>query len=205
MEASVPGSAKRPGLTDARMHTFAALLAPVALLLPTAAAHERASLAPDGDKPAAQSSFDPAHEQPFETFFDSYRTPSQGQVRVTQRVTIRITAHRQEARETLSAEFPTAGPLRTHLEERKMGDCVAIGDIAAVDPGPENRLILYMRDRTLVSAALDRECSAREFYSGFYVERTDDGKLCIKRDRLQSRAGASCEVKRLSRLVSVRD
>lgn len=188
------------------MHTFAALLAPVALLLPTAAAHERVSLAPDDENTEAPSTFDPAHEQPFQTFFESYRAPTQGQVRVTQRVTIRITAHRQEARETLSAEFPTApGPLRTHLEERKLGDCVTIGDIAAVDPGPENRLILYMRDRTLVSAALDKECSAREFYSGFYVERTDDGKLCIKRDRLQSRAGASCEVKRLSRLVSVRD
>ena len=86
-----------------------------------------------------------------------------------------------------------------------MGDCVPIGDIAAVDPGPENRLIFYMRDRTLISAALDRECSAREFYSGFDVERTDDGKLCVKRDKLQSRAGASCGVKRLSRIVSVRD
>lgn len=202
----MPGSTGQPGLTDATMHSFAALLAPVALLLPTAAAHERAALTPDGEKVEAPATFDPARQQPFETFFESYRAPSQGQVRVTQRVIIRITAHRQEGRETLSAEFPTApGPLQTHLEERKMGDCVAIGDIAAVDPGPENRLIFYMRDRTLISAALDKECSAREFYSGFYVERTDDGKLCIKRDRLQSRAGASCEVKRLSRLVSVRD
>lgn len=187
------------------MNSFAALLAPIALLLPTAAAGERASLAGD-EQTGAPGGFDPAHEQPFSTFFGSYRPPSQGQVRVTQRVVIRITAHRQEARETLSAEFPTApGPLRTHLEERKMGDCVPIGDIAAVDPGPENRLILYMRDRTMVSAALDRECSAREFYSGFYVERTDDGKLCVKRDKLQSRAGATCGVSRLSRLVSVRD
>jgi hypothetical protein len=188
------------------MHTFAALLAPIALLLPTAAVNERAALTPEGDTAEAPVSYDPALQPPFEAMFDAYRSPSQGQVRVTQRVTIRITAHRQDARETLSAEFPTApGPLRTHLEERKMGDCVAVGDIAAVDPGPENRLILYMRDRTMVSAALDRECSAREFYSGFYVERTDDGKLCIKRDKLQSRAGASCGVKRLSRLVSVRD
>jgi hypothetical protein len=188
------------------MHTFAALLAPVALLLPTAAAHERAALTPDGETPEAPASFDPAHQQPFETFFDSYRTPRQGQVRVTQRVTIRITARRQEAREPLSADLSTAPrPVSAHLEERKLGDCVSIGDIAAVDPGPENRLIFYMRDRTLVSAALDKQCSAREFYSGFYVERTDDGKLCVKRDRLQSRAGASCGVKRLSRLVSVRD
>jgi hypothetical protein len=188
------------------MHTFAALLAPVALLLPIVAAGEHAALTPESAPAGEQSGFDPAREQPFSIFTDSYRPASQGQVRVTQHVVIRITAHRQEARETLSAEFPTApGPLRTHLEERKMGDCVPIGDIAAVDPGPENRLILYMRDRTMISAALEKECSARQFYAGFYVERTDDGKLCVKRDKLQSRAGASCEVNKLRRLVSVRD
>ena len=188
------------------MHSFAALLAPLALLLPTAAVNERAALAPESGTAETPAGFDPAQQQPFETFFDSYRSPSQGQVRVTQRVTIRITARRQDARQPLSADVADApAPMRAHLEERKMGDCVPIGDIAAVDPGPENRLILYMRDRTLISAALDRECSAREFYSGFYVERTDDGKLCVKRDKLQSRAGASCGVKRLSRIVSVRD
>lgn len=187
------------------MHTFAAWFAPLALLLPTAATSERAALAPDGERIQAPAGLDPASQQPFATFFDSYRAPAQGQVRVTQRVVIRITAHRQEATENLSAELPR-GPLRTHLEEHKMkGGCVPVGDIAAVDPGPENRLILYMRDRTMISAALDKECSARQFYSGFYVERTSDGKLCVKRDKLQSRAGASCEVKRLSRLVSVQD
>ena len=184
------------------MHTFTAWLAPIPLLLPNAAASERAALTPDGEQASAPAGLDPARQQPFATFFDSYRTPSQGQVRVTQRVTIRITAHRQEAAQNLSAELPRP-PLRTRLEEHKMGKCVAIGDIAAVVPGPENRLIFYMRDRTLVSAALDKECSAREFYSGFYVERTGDGKLCVKRDKLQSRAGASCELKRLSRLVAV--
>ena len=86
-----------------------------------------------------------------------------------------------------------------------MGDCVPIQAIAGVRPGPENRLIFYMRDRTLVSAALARECNARQFYSGFYVERSDDGRLCVKRDLLQSRAGASCAVSRLRQLVAVRD
>lgn len=200
----MPGSTGPPGLTDAWMHVLAAWLAPIALtLLPTAAASERAALTPDSGQTAESTAgLDPAHQQPFSTFFGSYRAPAQGQVRVTQRVTIRITARRQDATENLSAELPRP-PVRTHLEEHKMGDCVSVGDIAAVDPGPENRLILYMRDRTLISAALDKECSAREFYSGFYIERTGDGKLCVKRDKLQSRSGASCEVKRLSRLISV--
>lgn len=186
------------------MHSFAGLFAPLALLLPSAAASEQAALTPEGEAVQAPAGFDPAREQPFKIFYDSYRAPSQGQVRVTRRVVIRITSHPRSARENLSAELPRA-PLSAHLEERKMGDCISVGDIAAVDPGPENRLILYMRDRTLISAALDKQCSARQFYSGFYVERTDDGKLCVKRDKLQSRAGASCEVRRLSRLVAARD
>jgi hypothetical protein len=188
------------------MHSFAATLAPIALLLlPSAAADSHAALTPRTGQIEAPAGFDAAQAQPFETFFDSYRPSSRNQVRVRQRIVIRITARRPNARENLSADFPERAPVSTHLEERKMGDCVRIQDIAGVDPGPENRLILYMRDRTLVSAALDRECSAREFYSGFYIDRTEDGKLCVKRDKLQSRAGASCEVKQLARLVSVRD
>jgi hypothetical protein len=186
------------------MTNFAALLAPIALLLPAAVAGEHASLTPGGEVAVSPAGFDAAQHQPFETFFDSYRPRAQGQVRVTQRVVIRITARPQGSRENLSAELPRK-PAQAHLEERKMGKCIPIEGIAGVEPGPENRLILHMRDRTLVSAVLDKECSAREFYLGFYVERKDDGKLCVKRDKLQSRAGASCEVSQLRRLVVVRN
>ena len=58
-----------------------------------------------------------------------------------------------------------------------------------------------MHDRRVLSAALDRACTAADFYAGFYVERSEDGQLCSRRDLLQSRAGASCRVTRLNRLV----
>ena len=61
-----------------------------------------------------------------------------------------------------------------------------------------------MRDRRVLSAALERSCSPQDFYSGFYIER-QDGQLCAKRDHLQSRAGASCQISRLNRLVASRD
>lgn len=186
------------------MHNLAAMLAPIALLLPAAAADEQARLTPESESAGTPTSFDPAREMPFEIFFDAFRPQAQGQARVTQRVVIRITARPQAGRENLVADLPRE-PVKAHLEERRMGDCVPIEAIARVQPGPENRLIFYMRDRTLVSAALARECSARQFYSGFYVERSDDGKLCVKRDMLQSRAGASCAVSRLRQLVAVRD
>ena len=76
-----------------------------------------------------------------------------------------------------------------------------ISTIAAVRPIENNRLLLYLRDRRVLSAALDKSCHAEEFYTGAYVARSEDGQLCPKRERLQSRTGANCQVAKLSRLV----
>ena len=55
---------------------------------------------------------------------------------------------------------------------------------------------------SVLSAALERSCHAEEFYQGAYVERSEDGQLCARRERLQSRTGSSCQVAKLSRLVA---
>ena len=80
----------------------------------------------------------------------------------------------------------------------------AIEQLRDVDT-PQNRLILFMRDRRLVSAALEKTCSPRDFYSGFYVERTEDGLFCTGRDVLKSRTGATCGVRRFANLIAVKD
>ena len=54
-------------------------------------------------------------------------------------------------------------------------------------------------------SALERACNVRDYYSGFYIARHEDGQLCARRDLLQSRSGASCKAAQLSRLVVVRD
>ena len=87
------------------------------------------------------------------------------------------------------------------LVERSMGRCVAMSNIVAVQGGEGNRLILFMRDQKIVSAALEKTCEPRDFYSGFYVSRNTDGMLCVDRDTLQSRSGANCRVKRLKAVV----
>lgn len=84
-----------------------------------------------------------------------------------------------------------------------MDDCVPVGDIAGVQTGGGNQLVLFLRDRRMVSARLEKACRARDFYSGFYLERNEDGKLCVDRDKLQSRAGANCELSRMRELVPV--
>lgn len=84
-----------------------------------------------------------------------------------------------------------------------MADCVPIKGINGVQPGSGNRLVLFMADRRMVSARLEKSCRARDFYSGFYLERNEDGKLCVSRDKLQSRSGTSCELTRMRELVAV--
>jgi hypothetical protein len=70
-----------------------------------------------------------------------------------------------------------------------------------VQPDRGSRLILYMRDRRMLSATLERACRARDFYSGFYVDRTNDGQLCVDRDTLLSRSGANCKLTRIRQLI----
>jgi hypothetical protein len=125
-----------------------------------------------------------------------------GQVRIEQRIVIRISPQRNSNRNSLFASLPQQ-PLNTRYEERKMSKCISVAQIAGVQTGSGTQLLLYLTDRTIVSANLEKACRARDFYSGFYVERSQDGKLCVGRDKLQSRTGATCEVARMRQLVAV--
>lgn len=183
------------------MNSFNALLASLALLTPVTAG-EKARHAPAEESVPAMSLQSP--RQNFSVFDRSAVPQTQNQVRIEQRVIIRIAPSPPAARERMLSRLPRR-EMETSFEEADAGSCVPIQAIAGVAPVQPNRLLLFMRDRRVLSAALDRACDAQAFYSGFYVERNDDGMLCTKRDVLQSRAGATCEVTQLSRLVAVRD
>jgi hypothetical protein len=141
---------------------------------------------------------------PFRVIEDSFRAPVQNQVRIEQRVIIRVGPSRSAAREEMLARLPSADR-PTRYKEKKLSGCIPIEDIAGVQPAQENRLLLFMRDNRVLSAALERACDAEAFYLGFYVERSSDGMLCSKRDMLQARTGASCEIVQLNRLVAIKD
>ena len=113
---------------------------------------------------------------------------------------VRISPRASSARQSLLAELPAQAPPQ-QLVERKIGKCLAVRDIAAVQTGSGNRLLLFTRDRRIISAKLEKACRARDFYSGFYIEQNEDGMLCVDRDKLHSRAGANCEVNRIRQLV----
>ncbi|WP_324827118.1 hypothetical protein [Qipengyuania zhejiangensis] len=129
------------------------------------------------------------------------RAPVANQVRIERRVILRISPQPGGVRSDMLADLPQR-PAPSRLVERPMGRCIPASGIAGVsDRG--SRLIIYMRDRSMVSAQLEKACSPRDFYLGFYMERSEDGQLCINRDRLLSRAGAKCQVSELNRLVAV--
>lgn len=123
------------------------------------------------------------------------------QVRIERRVIIRISPRSPDARGRSFAALPERSA-QTPFEEVDHADCVEVDRIAGVQPTQDNRLLLFMHNRQVLAASLERNCTARSFYSGFYVERSEDGKLCISRDRLQSRAGASCQIDQLHRVVA---
>lgn len=185
------------------MPSLLAYLAPFAFLLPGQPVADDARLMPvDADLPrAAASELDAPGWQAVEAITG---IPLQHQVRIERRVTIRISPISPAVRENMVAEFsrPQRQP---RYVERKMGKCLPLRSIAAAQTAPGNRLMLYMRDQRIVSASLEKSCQAQDFYSGFYVEPSKDGMLCVDRDKLQARSGAKCELSGLRQMVLLTD
>lgn len=192
------------------MHSLLPLAAPLALMLPLVAA---AATVPVESDPAMgtapQSDADGSTGQggaagDFPSPLSAMRQSAVvQQVRIEQRVVVRITPQPPAARQNLLADMPLReSALR--FEERGKEKCVPLDQIAGVQTGSGNRLVLFLRDRKMLSVNLEKSCRARDFYSGFYVEKNKDGRLCVSRDRLQSRTGARCEVEVMRNLVAVR-
>lgn len=207
------------------MLSLAHLFAPIALLLPVAIGE--GSLAPGtvgaadrGDASDAvlsgqwRAAVEPVGPplspdsmgEPLSGFMaQRLRDESWNQVRIEQRLIIRI-APRMPGRDSFlpPPPLPQIVPpqmVQPRFRERKMAKCVAVGAIAGVQVISDQRLLLTMRDRRMIGANLDKACSARDFYSGFYVEQTGDGQLCAGRDTIHSRAGATCMINGLREMI----
>lgn len=202
----------------------AGLLAPVLALLPAMIDGESGErgerpasvggAASGAAAPAARWASEPELPPPAERaglgFADMVRQQREAerarQVRIEQRVIIRISPGPiprggGDPRRGLMAEF--AERLGPRFAERRMGQCLPVGGIVGVQPDGPSRLILFMRDQRIISAALEKGCNARDYYSGFLVERTSDGMICAARDKLLSRTGANCSLGRLRQLVEL--
>ena len=124
------------------------------------------------------------------------------QVRIQQTFSIRITPGPPIAPPSLTVDM-VPDERGARLDERPMGRCLPVAAIAGVQSAEGNRLLLFLRDTRVVSALLEKSCRATDYYSGFYVERSPDGQICIGRDKLHARSGANCKIRDLKALVEV--
>ena len=158
------------------MNPAVQLLAPLTLLFPAIVAVDQRSQPEHAPLPIA--------------------APVAQQVRIEQSITIRINPRAAPMPNvaTLVAEGADAVPA-PRFTERKAGKCLPLGAIVGVEPLSDDRLLLILRDNRLFAAKLSKGCQAREYYSGFIVKRNADGQVCVSRDELLSRTGASCQVR----------
>ena len=168
------------------MNPAVQLLAPLALLFPAAVAVDQHSRAEHAPPPIT--------------------APVAEQVRIEQSITIRINPRAAPMPNvaTLVAEGMDGGA-EPRFYEHKAGKCLPLGAIGAVQPLSDDRLLLMLRDSRMFAAKLAKGCQAREYYSGFIVKRNADGQVCVGRDELLSRTGASCQVRGFSQLVPAGD
>ena len=124
------------------------------------------------------------------------------QVRIENRVIIRVPRRRPSSLAPMTDLFPDTA--RETYREKKIGKCLPMNNILGVQMFSDRFLDLVTQDRRRVRAQLEENCQARSFYSGFYMEKSADGKMCAGRDILHSRTGAKCEIERFRELVPER-
>jgi len=190
-------------LTSEAMIGLPSFLAPLAMMLSLQGVED-----PDRNVPVpAAAASDPeiavsAQGAPALTVFESIlRSGVRNQVRIEQRLILRVAPASPLPRQNLMAPLPDAQQA-ARFEEKRMGECVPVRGIVGVQALDKDRLMLVMRDRNLIGASLEKACTARDFYSGFYLEGNRDGLLCVGRDKLQSRSGANCHVSRFRQLIA---
>lgn len=121
------------------------------------------------------------------------------QVRIEKRVIIRVPRRRPALTMPLADIQRNSSP--PVYEEKKIGKCLPMTNILGVQLYEGRELDLITKDRKRIRARLEKKCQARSFYSGFYMEKSGDGKICADRDILHSRTGSKCEIDRFRELV----
>jgi hypothetical protein len=206
------------------MPGFADIVTPLALLMPLGGAGEpvrdiqqvpqpftteiaRASGAATKAPRDTEQSKTPRSVPP-QTLDSLFREMQRRQISVRQRVYVRITPRvsrdSMDNRRNMLARAPQPAVTKRY-REKKPNRCVQVKEIMNVQTGSGNRLLLFMDNSRVMSVNLEKACRARDFYAGFYVEKTKDGKMCVERDLLQSRNGAKCGMERIMQLAEIED
>lgn len=126
----------------------------------------------------------------------STRPPQGGSISVRQQVIIRVPrgVHR----------VAPAGATLIQWRESRGPHCIAANTIVGASLLGQNSVDLILRDNSRIRARLERRCPALDYYYGFYVNATEDGRICADRDSIRSRAGRACQIDQFRSLTAVR-
>lgn len=115
------------------------------------------------------------------------------QVVVQQRTIIRVPVRLRQS--------PPAAA--THSwDESKGPDCIPTTQIVGATFLGQNSVDLILRDKRRIRARLESKCPALDYYYGFYLTRSEDGKICADRDLIRSRVGGQCEIEAFRTLTA---
>jgi hypothetical protein len=90
-------------------------------------------------------------------------------------------------------------PQRFEWIESKGPKCVPVSDIRGALLSGTDHVDLILPEQQRIRATFDDDCPALDFYAGFYL-KTEDHRLCARRDSVHSRIGGSCRIARFRRL-----
>ena len=129
------------------------------------------------------------------------------QVVIEQQLIIRVPAQRSQLNNF--AAGPSMSKRATQLpivwKEKKAPKCVSMRNIAGMQAVQRDSIDIITRQNQRLRAQLNRGCRALDFYAGFYMQGSKDGKLCEDRDEIHARTGAKCEIDKFKLMVPVRE
>ena len=87
-----------------------------------------------------------------------------------------------------------AAPSLIRWRERGGPRCISANQIVGATLLSASSVDLILRDNSRMRARLESRCPALDYYRGFYVNATADGRICADRDSIRSRAGGECQI-----------
>jgi hypothetical protein len=96
---------------------------------------------------------------------------------------------------------PPRLPQAVRWKEKGAPNCIKWSSLAAAMVSSPTTIDLIVRGGTRYRVKLEKSCQAIDFYSGFYVKATKDGRVCEDRDSIHSRSGGECLIDKFKTLV----
>jgi hypothetical protein len=104
-------------------------------------------------------------------------------------------------RSTIIRVRPTRSVGPQKFKEKGAPNCLPWSNMAAAMISSPTTIDLIVKGGTRYRVKLQKSCQAIDFYSGFYVKATRDGRVCEDRDMIHSRSGGECGISKFKTLV----